>query len=128
MIIVGPDKVRGDVLVRHPKLRMYAMHAGWPLGDEMIAALYSHPQLHVDIGVISYILLKAEFHGYLKRLVDAGFLNRVMFGSDQMVWPQAIPIAIANVQSVPFLSEEQKRDILYNNARRFLRLASPAPR
>jgi hypothetical protein len=117
-----------DVLVRHPKLRMYAMHAGWPLGDQMIAALYAHPQLHVDTGVISYILPKAEFHGYLKRMVDAGFLNRIMFGSDQMVWPQAIPIAIANVQSVPFLSEEQKRDILYNNARRFLRLASAAPR
>lgn len=45
-----------------------------------------------------------------------------MFGSDQMMWPQAISEAIKSIQSAPFLSETQKRDILYNNAARFLRL------
>ena len=37
-----------DVLVRHPRLRIWAMHAGWPLGDDAIAAMYAHPQLFVD--------------------------------------------------------------------------------
>jgi predicted TIM-barrel fold metal-dependent hydrolase len=46
-----------------------------------------------------------------------------MFGSDQMVWPGAIEIAIANVESANFLTPEQKRDIFYNNAARFLRLS-----
>jgi predicted TIM-barrel fold metal-dependent hydrolase len=45
-----------------------------------------------------------------------------MFGSDQMVWPQAIGIAIERIESAPFLSATQKRNILYNNAARFLRL------
>jgi hypothetical protein len=111
-----------DVLVRHPKLRIWAMHAGWPLADDAIATLYSHSQLYVDIGVIDYLLPKAEFYGYLKRLIDAGFENRIMFGSDQMVWPQAISAAIDTIESAPFLTPEQKRDILYNNAARFLRL------
>jgi len=31
-----------DVLVRHPKLRIWAMHAGWPLADDAIATLYAH--------------------------------------------------------------------------------------
>jgi uncharacterized protein len=31
--------------------------------------------------------------------------------------------AVAVIEEAPFLSEEQKRDILYNNAARFLRLA-----
>jgi uncharacterized protein len=114
-----------DVLVKHPKLRVWAMHAGWPLGDDAIAALYSHPQLYVDVGVIDYFLPRAEFYRYLQRLVEAGFENRIMFGSDQMVWPEAIRVAINSIQAAPFLSEAQKRDILYNNAARFLRMKTP---
>ena len=45
-----------------------------------------------------------------------------MFGSDQMVWPSTIDMAIASITEADFLTEEQKRDILYNNAARFLRL------
>ncbi len=111
-----------DVLVRHPKLRVWAMHAGWPLADDAIAALYTHPQLYVDLGMIDYALPRAEFYGYLRRLVEAGFEDRIMFGSDQMIWPEAIPIAVESIRSAPFLTEAQKRDILYNNAARFLRL------
>lgn len=110
-----------DVLVRHPKLRVWAMHAGWPLLDDAVATLYAHPQLYVDVGVISYVLPKAEFYQYLRRLVDAGFENRIMFGSDQMLWPETILIAIKNIEQAPFLSQKQKRDILYNNAVVFLR-------
>ena len=33
-----------------------------------------------------------------------------------------IEVAIDSITNAPFLSEEQKRDILYNNAARFLRL------
>ena len=111
-----------DVLVKHPKLRVWAMHAGWPLADDTIAALYAHPQLYVDLGVIQNKKKKVEFYQFLKRLVDAGFENRIMFGSDQMLWPDAIPAAIATIQDAPFLSAKQKRDILYNNAARFLRM------
>jgi len=110
-----------DVLVRHPKLRLWAMHAGWPLADDAIAALYAHPQLYVDVGVISYALPRKAFYDYLQRLIDAGFENRIMFGSDQMVWPDALSAAIDSIQNAPSLSAQQKRDILYNNAARFLR-------
>jgi predicted TIM-barrel fold metal-dependent hydrolase len=43
-----------DVLVRRPTLRLYVMHAGWPMGDNMVALLYAHPQVYVDVGVISW--------------------------------------------------------------------------
>ena len=39
-----------------------------------------------------------------------------------MVWPQTIGLALETVESAAFLNQEQKRDILYNNAVRFLRL------
>ena len=112
-----------EVLMRHPKLRLYVMHAGWPMGDEMVALLYAHPQVYVDTGVIDYAFPRAEFHAYLKRLVDAGFADRIMFGSDQMIWPEAVDAAIEGIESAAFLSPQQKRDIFYNNAARFLRLS-----
>ena len=111
-----------DVLTRHPKLRLWAMHAGWPMIDDAIGALYAHPQLYVDIGIIDYAFPRKEFYLYLQRLVDAGFGNRIMFGSDEMVWPDAVSAAIDTIQNAPFLTKQQKRDILYNNAARFLRL------
>lgn len=113
------------VLVRHPRLRLYVMHAGWPMLDRMIALLYSHPQVYADVAVIDYTQPRAEFHRYLQRLVDAGYGKRVMFGSDQMVWPGAIGFAIDGIQSAAFLTQEQKRDILHDNAARFLRLGEP---
>jgi uncharacterized protein len=111
-----------DVLVKHPRLRVWAMHAGWPLADDSIGALYTHPQLYVDIGIIDYAFPRKQFYDFLHRLVDAGFEKRIMFGSDEMVWPDAVSVAIETIKNDPALSQEQKRDILYNNAARFLRL------
>lgn len=117
-----------EPLLRHPRLRVYVMHAGWPMLDDTLALLWAHPQVYVGVGVISFALPRAEFHRYLRRLVEAGFGKRVMFGSDQMVWPGAIEVAIESIESAAFLSEEQKRDILYNNAARFLRLTGAGDR
>jgi uncharacterized protein len=115
-----------DVLVRHPKLRLYVMHAGWPMLNEIIGLLYAHPQVYVDVGVINWTQPRKEFHAYLRRLVEAGYGKRIMFGSDQMVWPEAISMAVEAINSADFLSNEQKADIFYDNAARFLRLPDKA--
>ena len=54
--------------------------------------------------------------GLRTRLAPATLLGEV-----QRVWADAIPVAIASITEADFLSDEQKRDILYNNAARFLR-------
>lgn len=108
-----------NVLITHPKLRVYMMHAGWPMLDETLYMLYLYPQLYVDIALIDWAIPRKEFYYYLGRLVNAGFGDRIMFGSDQMVWPESIELAIQAVNSAEFLTESQKRDILYNNAARF---------
>lgn len=110
------------LLRKHPKLRLYVMHYGSPLVEEMIALLYSHPNVYVDVAQNDWGFPRAHFYRQLQQLVDAGFAKRIMFGSDQMIWPDTIPIAIETINSAPFLTAEQKRDILYNNAARFLRL------
>lgn len=111
-----------EALARHPRLRVWIMHAGWPMLDDLLAVLWAHPQVHVDVGIISWVLPRKEFHRYLQRIVEAGFAKRVMFGSDQMNWPGVIEPAIEAIESAPFLTEKQKREILFENAARFLRL------
>lgn len=111
-----------EALIKHPKLRIILAHAGWPMIDDLKALLYTHPQVYVDLGIICYAFPKEEFYDYLKAIVKAGFEKRICFGSDQMIWPQAIAEGIETIQKAPFLTANQKRDILYNNAVRFLRL------
>jgi predicted TIM-barrel fold metal-dependent hydrolase len=55
--------------------------------------------------------------------VEAGYGDRILFGSDQMIWPGVIEPSIKAIEDAPFLTAAQKRDILYNNAARFLRLS-----
>jgi predicted TIM-barrel fold metal-dependent hydrolase len=111
-----------DALLRHPNLRAYIMHAGYPFLEDTIAFLHAHPQVYVDLAEINWMIPRAEFHEYLRRLMQSGFGGRLIFGSDQMFWPAAIGLAIEGIESATFLTQEQKRDIFYNNAARFLRL------
>jgi uncharacterized protein len=45
-----------------------------------------------------------------------------MFGTDQPLWPQLMAYSIGIIQNADYLTPQQKRDILYNNAARFLRI------
>jgi predicted TIM-barrel fold metal-dependent hydrolase len=99
------------------------MHAGYPMLDDMLALLQAHPQVYVDTAAIVWHIPRAAFYRHLRGLVDAGHGKRVMFGSDNIGYPGLIERSIAVIEEAPFLSEEQKRDILYNNAARFLRLS-----
>ena len=99
------------------------MHYGEPFIDELIALLYHYPQVYVDLGGIQWTYPSEYFYEYhLKKMVSAGFGKRIMFGSDAMVFPDLIDKSIELIENADFLTKEQKRDIFYNNAARFLRL------
>jgi hypothetical protein len=119
---LGNPALLEEVLIRHPKLRVYLMHAGYPYLQETIAIMHMYPQVYADLAAIDWLRPREEFHHYLRALVRAGFGKRLMFGSDQMIWPEGIGMAIEGVESANFLTAEQKRDIFYSNAVRFLRL------
>jgi len=121
-VTLGNPTLVEEVLIRHPRLRIYLMHGGWPYVQETKAILSVYPQVYVDLATINWIIPREEFHSYLRELVRAGFGKRLLFGSDQMVWPEAIGMAVEGIESATFLTEEEKRDIFYNNAVRFLRL------
>jgi uncharacterized protein len=111
-----------DVVIRHPRLRIYIENAGYPFGDEAIALMYRYPQVHADVSTITWLIPAAAFYAYLETLVRAGLGKRLMYGSDQMEWPEAIDVGIRRLEGAAYLTEQQKRDIFYDNAARFLKL------
>lgn len=121
---LGDPYLIEDVLVKYPKLRIYIMHAGEDWYEHALRLMAYYPQLYVDIAVLLWVepLDQRYATAFLKAAKHAGYLNRVMFGSDQMIWPHAIEKSIRFLNSLPFLSKQDKENIFYNNAAKFLRL------
>jgi uncharacterized protein len=119
---LGNPALLEEALNGHPKLRLNVMHGGWPYLQETIALMFVYPQVYTDLGAIDWALPRPEFHAYLGALMRAGFGTRVMFGSDQMYWPEAIGMAVEAIDTATFLTPSEKRDIFYGNAVRFLQL------
>ena len=122
---LGNPYLLEDVLVSFPRLRIWAMHAGGQYFNEMVTMMTMYRELYVDIS--PYTWLEQGNDRLLDRFLllakEQGVLDRVMFGSDQMRWPEAIGIAVQRVKSLDYLTAEEKAGILYDNAARFLRLS-----
>ncbi len=108
-----------EALVKHPGVRVAVLHAGWPLADEMVFMLYQHPQVYAEMGLLQAVdfFPRAEYYSFLRRIVEAGFADRILFGSDTL-----IEDGISAIMEADFLTDEQKEAILCKNAARFLRL------
>jgi len=119
---MGNPLLLEELLARHPKLRVQVMHAGYPMIDNMLTLLQANSHVYVDVAGLIWSYPLTEVNRYIQRLVEAGFEDRVMFGTDQLEWPKLMSYSISIIQNADYLSPEQKRDILYNNAVRFLRL------
>lgn len=78
--------------------------------------------VYVDLAGFIWSYPLEEINDYIKRLVQAGFEKRIMYGTDLLVWPRLIEVSIGVIENANYLSPEQKRDILFNNAVRFFRL------
>ncbi|RXK48803.1 amidohydrolase family protein [Aquirufa rosea] len=119
---LGNPLLLEDLLARHPKLKVWVMHAGYPMIDEMIALMGANSHVYVDLAGMIWSYPLEEIHLYLKRLVQAGFGKRIMYGTDLMVWPKLLETSIGVIENANYLSFDQKRDIFFNNAVRFFRL------
>lgn len=122
---LGDPYLIEDVLVNYPKLRIYLMHAGgedWP--EHAIRLMAYYPHLYTDLGVMLWVEPNTQRYitEFLKNIKHAGYLDRVMFGSDQMKWPYAIEKSIDFLNSLDFLTEKDKEGIFYRNAARFLKM------
>ncbi len=123
---MGNPLLLEELLARHPKLRVQVMHAGYPMIDNMLTLLQANSHVYVDVAGLIWSYPLKEVNRYIQRLVEAGFEDRVMFGTDQLGWPGLMAYSISIIQNADYLSPQEKRDILYNNAARFLRLKPSA--
>ena len=122
---LGDPYLIEDVLVKYPKLRIHLMHNGGEEWHEHALRLMAYyPQLYTDIAVMLWVEPNSQrtVTDFLRNAKHAGYLDRVMFGSDQMTWPYAIGKSIEFLNSLDFLTKQDREDIFYNNAARFLKL------
>ncbi len=114
---MGNPTLMKNALLRFPTLKVWLMHGGAPFVKEFIGMMKAHPGLYADISVLnnSRIIPAADFAGMMKKFIDAGFEDRLMFGSDNA----DIQATITAIDTLTFLSVEQKEKIFYKNAETF---------
>lgn len=122
---LGNPELLRPVLERHAGLRIALLHfgAGQPpehayFHDEALALLRDYPSVYVDLTIVSSVAPPEVYAAELRRLIDAGFGDRIMFGTDNL---PGQPI-VDRLAAMDWLSDEQRRAILFGNAARFLRL------
>ena len=111
------------VMRKHPNLRVIIENASFPFLQEIVALTSRYPNVYVDLSTKLWASPRSIIHHYLEELMNYGLGKKIMFGTDQMMWPEVIEIAIETIETADFLTEDEKRDIFYNNAARFLRLS-----
>jgi predicted TIM-barrel fold metal-dependent hydrolase len=119
---MGNPALLRPVLERHPGLRILLQHVGPPgpltFDEETRALLADHRSVYFDMSILNTTLSAEAHEAELKRLIEAGFGDRIMFGSDTR---PAAPI-LRRLESIEWLTPKQRAAILYDNAARFLRL------
>ncbi|HVF36756.1 MAG TPA: amidohydrolase family protein, partial [Sphingomicrobium sp.] len=122
---LGNPALLRPILRRHPGLRILIQHVGagaapdhLPFTDETMALLRDYRSVYVDLSILNDARAGNRHEAELKRLIDAGFGDRIMFGSDT----RPIGPILRRMEKIHWLSQQQRRAILYDNAARFLRL------
>jgi uncharacterized protein len=124
-LTLGDPLLLEDLLVKYPKLKVYVMHAGGFFQQNALMLMTMYPHVYVDIGTLSWTPVAGDLlEPFLHEVKRRRMLDRVMFGSDQMRWPEAIALAIDRVNRLDFLTIEEKQRIFYDNAARFLGLTA----
>ncbi|NIT56558.1 MAG: hypothetical protein GWN00_10100 [Aliifodinibius sp.] len=129
-----PDINQFEELVKSGKIKIFgeitAVYHGRTLNDSIyqpylaICEKYAIPVAYHTGGRPPMIPFDPIVKDYAVRLLKlaktAGVLDPVMFGSDQMIWPDAITSSIEFLNSMDFLTDAEKEMILYRNAKKFL--------
>ena len=122
---LGNPYLLEDVLVRYPRLRIWAMHAGGHYFNEMVTMMRMYPQLYVDISPYTWLEggNDALLDRFLKLAKEQDARDRVRVGAYHRRWLETIIMSRQRVKSIDYLSDREKEGILYDNAARFLQLS-----
>jgi predicted TIM-barrel fold metal-dependent hydrolase len=109
-----------DVIVAFPHLKIVMDHMSFPFTEQAIYMLLIHSNVYMDVATVNWCIGQAGFHRLLRQVTETVGTDKILFGSDQMNMPQMIPVGVNAIQEASFLSEDDKRKILGDNARKLL--------
>ncbi len=122
---MGNPALLRPVLDRYPGLRIWIQHVGAgraggyePFWDETLALLRDYPQVYLDLSITNGPRPIAQYEESLRTLIEAGYGDRIMFGSDNV----SVTLILERLSSIDWLSQPQRNAILHENAERFFRL------
>jgi len=113
-----------DVAVAFPRLVIVMAHMSYPFTERATYMLFAHSNVYMDVAGVNWCLGRAGFHRLLRQVVETMGADKILYGTDQMNMPQMIPVGVNAIREAPFLSEEDKKKILGDNARKLLGIAS----
>ena len=105
-----------DVIIDFPDLKIVMMHMGWPFFDEALYILGSYPNVYMETSVAIWLLGDQLFNRLLREAVATAGSDKILFGTLQMAWPEVIGRSVKTIQEAEYLSHDEKRAILWENA------------
>ncbi|GAB5456512.1 MAG: hypothetical protein Hens2KO_27410 [Henriciella sp.] len=121
---LGNPALLRPILERYPGLKVWLQHAGFPAmpifddvdyTEETFSLLADYPNIYVDMTALNAAAPPHVHASAVQEFIARGFGDRIMMGTDN--W-EAGPI-LERYRSFSFLSAEQRRAILHDNATRF---------
>lgn len=107
-----------DVLIDFPDLDIVMMHMGWPFFDEALYILGTYPNVYMETSVAIWLLNEELFNRLLKESVETAGSDKIMFGTLQMAWPDAIGRSVETILNADYLTKDDKKAILWENSTR----------
>ncbi len=125
-----------DIATNFPDLKIVMCHGGYPWVEEFIVVTYSNPNIWVDITFLDYIEKVYEKPGLTENIIER-LVN--LIGPKRLIWGSEgpymnLPLFGSHgpeyyaksqdflVRRFEFLSEEDKKNILGENARLLLKI------
>ena len=124
---LGDPSLLRPVLEKHPNLKIWLQHAGFPASpqfdnidylEETFALLRDYPNIYVDMTALHSVAPPPVHEAAVKAFLERGFIDRIMFATDN--W-EAAPI-VERYEAMAFLTDAQKRGIFHDNFGRFFGL------
>ncbi len=116
----GDPSLLIPILKKYPKLKIYLMHYPGIYFEQCIELMKQYDQIYCEISAVSMFAPKERWEPSVKKLFDVGLGDRLMFGSDYV---GTIRKNIEIIYNIDWLTDDQKRNVYYNNAARFLNLS-----
>jgi uncharacterized protein len=105
-----------DVIIDFPDLKIVMMHMGWPFFDEALYILGTYPNVYMETSVAIWLLGDQLFNRLLREAVATAGSDKILFGTLQMAWPEVIGRSVTTIREAEYLSIDDKRAILWENA------------